>query len=108
MSVPSIMEDVTLLENFDAAAITLAKLDFVAVGGGGLKLDVGNKLAVKGIRLLNQFGATELGSLAPIFRPESDYDYRYLQLRKDMRLRLEFASLHENPRSRKLIGYPFG
>ena len=114
MTVPSILEDITLLSDFDSAASTLASLDYVVVGGGGIKSSVGHELDSKGVTLLNHFGATELGALAPIFRPEKGYNYNYLRLRTDMGLNLEFTKpdlrLNErlDARSCKLIGYPFG
>lgn len=113
MSVPSIMEDFTLLHDFETAAQTLAKLDFIAIGGGGLKHSVGKRLHSQGVTLLNHFGATELGPLAPIFYPKEDYDYNFLRLRKDMRLELVFtdpdlgSGKTKHPRPCKLIGYPF-
>lgn len=110
MTVPTIVEDITLLPNFESdAAPYLAKLDFVAVGGGGLKIQVGSRLHDHGVSLLNHFGATELGALAPIFRPDKDYDWKYLRLRKDLNLQLEIVESKNDQRSIcKLIGYPFG
>ena len=110
MTVPTIAEDATLLPNFESnVAPLLAKLDFVAVGGGGLKTRVGLKLHEHGVTLLNHFGATELGALAPIFQPDKDYDWEYLRLRKDLNLRLEIVeSKDDRAHICKLIGYPFG
>ena len=108
MTVPSILEDVTLLPEFDNdVAIELAKLSFVACGGGGVKLSVGSKLHAKGVTLLNHFGATELGALAPIFQPSPDYDWTYLRLRTDLGLQLETVEQDGNQRICKLVGYPF-
>ncbi|KAI4114794.1 MAG: hypothetical protein LQ345_004491 [Seirophora villosa] len=107
------MEDITLLHDFEKVVHTLSKLDFVAIGGGALKDSVGKKLHAHGVTLLNHFGATELGPLAPIFYPTESYDYRYIKIRKDMRLTLEFADpdphsrVSESPMTCKLIGYPF-
>lgn len=90
MTVPTILEDITLMPDFSSnAAPKLVKLAFVAVGGGGIKDAVGSKLASHGIPLLNHFGATELGALTPIFYPGDDYDWRYLRLRTDLGLKLE-------------------
>lgn len=105
MTVPTIMEDITLLDDFQSAVVELARLDFVAVGGGGLKIPVGSMLHSKDVTLLNHFGATELGALAPIFRPDKDYDWRYLRLRTDLGLKLKPLDTKGNC---KLIGYPFG
>ncbi|KAL9583819.1 MAG: hypothetical protein Q9212_002492, partial [Teloschistes hypoglaucus] len=105
MTVPSILEDFTHMGEFDVAAQILARLKFVACGGGGLKLPVGMALESKGVTLLNHFGATELGALAPIFQPESGYDWRYLRVRSDLGLELE--TLEPKSRLCKLVGYPF-
>ena len=98
------------MHDFDAEAATeLSKLNFVAVGGGGMKTSVGRKLHSKGVTLLNHFGATELGALAPIFQPDEDYDWTYLRLRTDFRLKLKVLESPDcQPRIYKLIGYPFG
>ncbi|KAL8628329.1 hypothetical protein Q9189_005950 [Teloschistes chrysophthalmus] len=105
MTVPSILEDFTHMGEFDVAAQILARLKFVACGGGGLKIPVEMTLESKGVTLLNHFGATELGTLAPIFQPESDYDWRYLRVRSD--LGLELQTLEPKSRLCKLVGYPF-
>lgn len=108
MTVPTILEDVTLMPDFDTnAAVELAKLDFVAVGGGGIKISVGSKLHARGVTLLNHFGATELGALAPIFQPTSDYDWTYLRLRSDLALQLQTIEQDGNRRTCKLVGQPF-
>jgi len=109
MSVPMIMEEVTLLEDFeDVTSGILKKLDFIAVGGGGLNAVVGEKLHSRGIKLLNHFGATELGALAPIFRPDPTYEYQYLRLRTDLGLRLEKLDSEDGVSGLcKLFGYPF-
>ncbi|KAG9246422.1 hypothetical protein BJ878DRAFT_574050 [Calycina marina] len=110
MTVPTILEDVTLLDDFTGLpSNVLAALDFVAVGGGGMNPAVAEKVHSNGINLLNHFGATELGALAPIFRPTDNYDYRYLKIRKDLGLKLEKLEGDDfEPGSCKLIGYPFG
>ena len=108
MTVPTILEDVTLMPDFDTdAAIELAKLDFIAVGGGGIKTSVGSKLHAKGVTLLNHFGATELGALAPIFQPTPDYDWTYLRLRTDLGLQLQTIEQDGDRRTCKLVGHPF-
>lgn len=105
MTVPSILEDFTLRKDFGAAARCLAKLNFVVCGGGGLKASVGRALASQSVTLLNHFGGTELGALAPIFQPDDGYDWRYLRVRSD--LGLEMETLNHESRSCRLIGYPF-
>ena len=112
MTVPNIVEEMTHLEDFSTIAEDLASLDFVAVGGGGMKPEVARILHERGVKLLNHFGATELGALAPIFRPGEDYDYRYLRLRTDLGLRLQYTdgdlnSGPDEPRSCKILGHPF-
>ena len=108
MTVPSILEDETLLPDFDTdAAVELANLSFVACGGGGIKHSVGSKLHAHGVTLLNHFGTTKLGGLAPIFQPSPDYDWTYLRLRMDLGLNLETVEQDDSQRISKLIGYPF-
>jgi len=109
MTVPTILEAISLLQTLDDVSSDLAALDFIAVGGGALKPSVAQLLHSKGVNLLNHFGATELGALAPIFRPDKDYDYRYLRLRTDLGLHLERLNTDSmNKQKCKLIGYPFG
>lgn len=114
MTVPSILEELTCLPEFDSAVAVFTRLEMVIVGGGGLKPSVGELLDAKGVTILNHFGATELGALAPIFRPEPDYDFRFLKIRTDLGLRLEFTDgegAQENAgegRQCKLLGIPFG
>ena len=112
MTVPNIMEDMTHLKDFPDVSQYLANLDFVAIGGGGMKPTVAEILHKNSVKLLNHFGVTELGALAPIFRPQEDYDYRYLRLRTDLGLRLEFPDGNPKPGSNepcpcKLLGTPF-
>ena len=112
MTVPNIMEEVTHLDEFPDVSKHLANLDFVAIGGGGMKPAIADVLHENNVKLLNHFGATELGALAPIFRPQEDYDYRYLRLRTDLGLRLEFPDGNPKPGSNescpcKLSGSPF-
>lgn len=105
MTVPSILED--LLHLPDAAGTAaLAALDFVAVGGGPMKAAVGEALVAAGVKLLNHMGATEIGAIAPIFIPGADYDWHYLQLRRDIGLRLDPAA--DGSGLYQLTGRPFG
>lgn len=106
------MEEMVHIKDFPANSAEIVDLDFVAVGGGGLKPAVADVLHKNGVKLLNHFGATELGALAPIFRPTADYDHRYLRLRTDLNLRLIFSDNDPNSSSNearpcKLVGYPF-
>jgi nucleoside-diphosphate-sugar epimerase len=88
MTVPHILDEMVALppgEGVDA----LLPLQFVACGGGPLKMTTGEKLAAAGVRLLAHFGTTEIGPLAPIFVPSEDYDWRYWRLRDDYRITVE-------------------
>ncbi|KAL4915854.1 hypothetical protein BDW62DRAFT_203306 [Aspergillus aurantiobrunneus] len=106
MTVPSIIEGTEYIT--DAASLkTLQALDFVAIGGGAIKPDIGEKLHRQGVSLLNHYGATEIGAIAHIFIPDATYDWRYLRLRSDLGLRVEDAGA-ENSLHCKLVGYPFG
>lgn len=110
MTVPSILEDIVLLddEQLKISMKSLATLRFVAVGGGPIKQQVGEVLASNNINLLNHYGATEIGAIAAIFSPGKDYDWRYLRLRKDLGLQLR--SLNEDGAEglHKLVGFPCG
>jgi acyl-CoA synthetase (AMP-forming)/AMP-acid ligase II len=109
MTVPTILEDIVLMESSGSAAAELARLDFVVVGGGGIKASVGSALQSNGVTLLNHFGATELGALAPIFRPDKSYDWRYLKLRGDMGLQLKRLKPQDDAdTAHMLIGHQFG
>lgn len=105
MTVPTILEDVVL----SSAAKSLASLDFVVVGGGPIKHAVAENLHSNNVKLLNHFGATELGALAPIFRPNQSYDWRYLRLRTDLGLELKQIETPTGADTAyKLYGRPFG
>lgn len=114
MTVPSVLDD--MCENTDdsAALRALLSLQFVATGGGPLPQAVAQKLVGAGVKLLNHFGATEVGALASVFVPKgTDYDYRYIRLRQDYRY--DIIPLDpvagQNPtmdRVCKLVFYPFG
>lgn len=106
MTVPSILEEVI---DHAAGVHTLAQLDFVAFGGGSLKPAVGHGLAAAGVNLLNHFGTTESGPLAPIFIPGSDYEWQYFRLRRDIKLRIEPSSTSNGGDQHfKLTTYPPG
>ncbi|CEL05016.1 hypothetical protein ASPCAL06138 [Aspergillus calidoustus] len=106
MTVPSILEDIMLTGELGIRA--LKGLDFVAFGGGILKPAVGTQLAASGVRLLNHYGTTETGPLAPIFVPDDTYDWRYFRLRDGMRLQLDEIAPFGDERRFKLTTYPFG
>ncbi len=108
MSVPSILEEISILPDKKGLE-ALAPLDFIAFGGGLLKTVVGEKLAAGDVRLINHYGTTETGPLAPIFVPKCDYDWRYFRLRKDLDLRVELeSSTTDGVQLYSLIMHPFG
>ncbi|TFK36292.1 hypothetical protein BDQ12DRAFT_687165 [Crucibulum laeve] len=105
LSVPSIVEDI--LKSPDAGAVdTLKGLDFIAIGGAPMKEAVGQTLVSNGVKLLNHWGATEIGAIAPILYPPTDYDFHYLIPRED--IGLEFELVDAAARSYRLIGHPQG
>ncbi|KAL3493895.1 hypothetical protein BJX62DRAFT_248702 [Aspergillus germanicus] len=106
MTVPSILEDISLMD--DVGIQALKGLDFVAFGGGVLKPSVGSHLSSSGVNLLNHYGTTETGPLAPIFVPDDTYDWRYFRLRDDMPLQLEEIAPSGDERRFKLTTFPFG
>ncbi|KAI1746540.1 hypothetical protein F4782DRAFT_545223 [Xylaria castorea] len=108
MTVPSIVEDILSQPDEDErseALRLLAKLEFLAVGGGALKPEHGSLLAKHQIKLLNHYGVTEIGAIAPIFRPQSDYNWKFLRLRSDLGLELRPIP---NSKCFRLVGYPIG
>lgn len=108
MTVPSILEEIVLLPDAEEP-LALKHLRFVAFGGGLVKPNVGKQLVSAGVKLLNHYGATEIGPMAPICEPTPEYDYRYFRVRKDMDLRLEpIQSSETKEQHYKLIARPFG
>lgn len=108
MTVPSIVDDVltSLSEEERSKAMgTLATLEFVAVGGGALNPSRAATIAQHNVKLLNHYGVTEIGAIAPIFRPGADYNWRYLRLRTDLGLQLRPIEGSEHFR---LVGFPCG
>ncbi|KAI1132516.1 hypothetical protein F5Y10DRAFT_261227 [Nemania abortiva] len=108
MTVPSIIEDILGQSDENErneAFRLLAKLEFLAVGGGALRPEHGALLAKHNIKLLNHYGVTEIGAIAPIFRPKSDYNWKFLRLRSD--LGLELRPIPDSQYFR-LVGYPIG
>jgi acyl-CoA synthetase (AMP-forming)/AMP-acid ligase II/nucleoside-diphosphate-sugar epimerase len=110
MTVPSVLEDITLLPEHAWVSI-LDQLKFVAFGGGPLKEAVGQAVTAKNVRLLNHYGATEVGALAPIFSPKpgQGYDYHYFRLRQDFNLEIQDVEVKTPDRPLyKLTAHPFG
>ncbi|PWY93213.1 acetyl-CoA synthetase-like protein [Aspergillus sclerotioniger CBS 115572] len=106
ITVPSILEEVKTDPRF---LQSMAGLDFVAVGGGAIKSSLGDLLISARVNLLNHYGATEIGAIAPIFVPEEDYDWHYLRIRTDMGLEINEVGQDDNGSVLcQLTGYPFG
>lgn len=100
MTVPSIVGEMLA---YDDAVEKLSHLNFLAVGGGALSPDQGLQLKSHNINLLNHYGVTEIGAIAPIFRPDKTYDWRFLRLRQDIGLQLRLISGSSHF---KLVGSP--
>ena len=93
----------------DEGIKALARLQFVSFGGGPLKSSVGDTLVAGGVRVLNHYGATETGGVAPFYVPTPDYDWHYFRLRRDMNLWLEIGpTLEDGIPSHTLVTRPFG
>ena len=108
ISVPSILEDVVNLPHGQGIGV-LAKLQFVAFGGGLLKASVGEKLISNSIKVLNHYGSTESGPIAPFFVPGPDYDWSYFRLRTNVKMQIDPGPvLEDGTQSFTLTTYPFG
>ena len=108
MTVPSILQDIFQLPD-ERGIDTLLPLQFVAFGGGPLKESIGDKLCAAGVKLLNHYGATEVGPMAAFFTPPPGYNWRYFRLRKDMNLDLLPVDTPKGESQRyKLTAHPFG
>ena len=105
MTVPSLLDDLSQMSQ-DSALPILRSLQFLAVGGGPLAASVGDKLVSAGVKILNHFGATEVGALAPIFVPHKEYDHHYIRLRQDFDFEIEDVQIGEG--RCKLTTFPFG
>ncbi|KAK4238038.1 hypothetical protein C8A03DRAFT_44188 [Achaetomium macrosporum] len=90
MTVPSIIDSIINLPEQERgpAYELLSTFNFIAVGGGPLNPQSGLALVQHGVKLLNHYGVTEIGAIAPIFCPGPDYNWRYLRLRSDLGLEL--------------------
>ncbi|KAL6711555.1 hypothetical protein ACN47E_004489 [Coniothyrium glycines] len=110
MTVPSILEDIiSATDNQrDSSISVMQQLRFVAVGGGPMSSDVRETLIAEHVKVLNHYGATEIGAIAPIFQPGDDYDARYLRLRNDLDLQLRQLESDQQQQRFKLVGFPFG
>lgn len=84
LTVPSILEEIALLPDNEGIH-ALQQLHFIVFGGGLPKETIGDKLTAAGVKLLNHYGATETGPLAPLYVPQPGYDWHYFKLRTDLR-----------------------
>ncbi|KAH7121149.1 hypothetical protein B0J11DRAFT_616525 [Dendryphion nanum] len=95
--VPSILQDIVEIKN-GAGIDALRPLKYVVTGGGPLSESAGSKLVKSGVKLINGFGATEMGSLS-IYRPPSiDNDWRYFRVREDIGCRIQEVISSETSR----------
>ncbi|PWN88007.1 acetyl-CoA synthetase-like protein [Acaromyces ingoldii] len=96
----------------DAAGLALLQqLQQVVVGGAPMKLSLGERLEAAGVSLLNHFGVTEIGALAPICvpAPSCRYNWRYLLVRNDINIQLQTLPLQDGGGSLLRLGArPFG
>ncbi|KAI0012724.1 hypothetical protein F4779DRAFT_530213 [Xylariaceae sp. FL0662B] len=114
LTVPHILQEIISLPPSEWVP-ALRPLQFIACGGGPLKVSVGEALASSGVKILAHFGATEIGALAPIFVPGDEYDWHYWRLRQDFDIRIEPVQQDGNERGDaakqkyfQLVARPFG
>ena len=112
LTVPSILEEITLLPN-QRGINALQKLDFVAFGGGLPKEAIAQSLFSLGVKLINHYGATETGPLTPFFKPPPGHDWHFFRLRSDIvkPLKVQLDPLNEPDQQRsgfRLSMRPFG
>ena len=105
MTVPAILEELANLEA-EKGPMALARLDFVASGGGSLKQSVGDKLSSFGVPILNSFGITEIGGLTVMYVPQVKHDWRYFRMRDD--IGLKFTQDPADPSKYQLAATPPG
>lgn len=90
----------------------LQGLKLVVVGGAPMRTELTEFLVEHGVELLNHFGVTEIGALAPIVHPgpELKYDPKYLLIRRDIPLRFRRERIqNSSDESHLQIGTrPFG
>lgn len=101
LSVPSILEEMIRLSDSQGLE-ALKDLEIVATGGAPMKESIGSELAAAGVKLLNHWGCTELGAIAPIERIPRGYDWRYLMPRSDTGLRT--IPVDDGSNSYRLVG----
>ncbi|KAG6916177.1 putative NRPS-like protein biosynthetic cluster [Tephrocybe rancida] len=104
-TVPSIIEELLRLPG-DLGLEAMKDLEIVATGGAPMKEAVGNEVVAAGIKLLNHWGCTELGAIAPIERVVRGYDWHYVRPRTDTGITM--IPLNDGTKSFRLVGYPPG
>jgi thioester reductase-like protein len=108
MTVPMILEEIANLPE-GRGVEALLRLSYVAFGGGPLKRSIGEKLAGAGVKLLKNYGLTEVGPLGLIFNPTPDTDWNYFTLRPDIDFKLiELEDSTVENRTYQLVGCPAG
>jgi hypothetical protein len=80
---PSVIEE--LAESPKLLEFCEKNLSFIFFGGGDLPQDIGDKVAAK-VKLIDQFGATEIGLLPVLFSKahRSPEDWKYMEIHHDM------------------------
>ncbi|KAG6856431.1 putative NRPS-like protein biosynthetic cluster [Tephrocybe sp. NHM501043] len=104
-TVPSILEEMSRISG-GLGLEALKDLEIVATGGAPMKESVGAELAAAGVKLLNHWGCTELGAIAPIERVVRGYDWHYVKPRTDTGITM--IPLNDGTKSFRLVGYPPG
>ena len=101
--VPSIIQE--LSQSPGLLDYCARNLEMIIYCGGDLPQTVGDKIATK-IRLLNQFGATELGLTANILSLDNRgyEDWKYVQFRPD--LGIDFRHVRDNMRELYVVHDP--
>ncbi|KAL2844373.1 hypothetical protein BJY01DRAFT_263997 [Aspergillus pseudoustus] len=95
LSTSPLFHEIALLPE-DEGFHALQNLHFIAFGGGLPKESIGDRLTAAGVKLLNHYGATETGPLAPLYVPGPGYDWHYFKLRVDIRDALQVRLEHSD------------
>ncbi|KAG6848897.1 putative secondary metabolism biosynthetic enzyme [Arthromyces matolae] len=104
-TVPSILEEMLRLPGgFGIEA--LKDLEIVATGGAPMKENVGAEITGAGVKLLNHWGCTELGAIAPIEKLPRGYDWHYVRPRTDTGIVM--LPLDDGGKTFRLVGHPPG
>ncbi|KAG6864883.1 putative NRPS-like protein biosynthetic cluster [Blastosporella zonata] len=104
-TVPSILEEIARLAG-GVGLEALKDLEIVATGGAPMKESVGTEIAAAGIKLLNHWGCTELGGIAPIERVVRGYDWHYVKPRTDTGITM--IPVDDGTKAFRLVAFPPG